>query len=152
MTSYYLAREGRQLGPFSELELRTMLSNGQASPTDLVCTVGDTQWRPLHSISGFGITTATSGGDSGVSTVIPYKNPPALVGYYLGVFSLIPCIGLLLGIAAIVLGVIGLKKSANAPDSKGKAHAWTAIVLGTIGILISCAIVLLPMILGSGRR
>ena len=34
--------------------------------------------------------------------VIPYKNPPALIAYYLGIFSLLPCIGILLAIPAIV--------------------------------------------------
>src|SRR5262245_25106840 len=101
MSSYYLARDGRHLGPFSEHELRTMLSSGQATTNDLVCIVGDTQWRPLHSIPGFAIAT-TAGGEATVSGIIPYKNPPALIGYYLGVFSLIPCVGFLLGIAAIV--------------------------------------------------
>ena len=33
-----------------------------------------------------------------VSTMIPYHNVPALVAYYLGIFSLIPCLGLPMGI------------------------------------------------------
>jgi hypothetical protein len=42
-----------------------------------------------------------------VSTIIPYKNPSALLAYYLGVFSLIPCVGLVLGPGAFVLGFVG---------------------------------------------
>jgi hypothetical protein len=151
VSSYYLSREGRQLGPFSEHELRAMLSSGQTSPHDLACVVGDTQWQPVHSLLGL-TTMPGASGESAVSTIVPYKNPPALIGYYLGVFSLIPCLGLFLGIAAIILGVIGLKKAAGAPDSKGKMHAWTAIVLGSIGIVVSGAIVVVPFIFGANQR
>ena len=35
--------------------------------------------------------------------IIPYKNGPALMAYYLGIFSLIPCLGLVLAIPAFVL-------------------------------------------------
>lgn len=74
---------------------------------------------------------------SGVSSVIPYHNPPALIGYYISIFSLLPIFGALLGPAAIVLGAIGLKKRSNTPEVKGAAHAWIAISLGIIGTLIS---------------
>src|SRR5690349_5342595 len=39
--------------------------------------------------------------------LIPYRNPRALTGYYLGVFSLIPCVSLFLGPAALILGLLG---------------------------------------------
>ena len=151
MSSYYLTRDGRHFGPFSEQELRGMLSSGQATPVDLACVAGDTQWRPLHTLPGF-TNVPVGGSDEVVSGIIPYKNPPALIGYYLGVFSLIPCVGLLLGIAAIVLGVIGLRNATAMPGSKGKAHAWTAIVLGVVGILISAGMVGLMIIGSAGRR
>ena len=38
--------------------------------------------------------------------MIPAKNPVALIGYYLGVFSFVPVLGILLAIPAIILGVI----------------------------------------------
>jgi hypothetical protein len=64
--------------------------------------------------------------------LIPYKNPPALIGYYLAIFSLIPCIGLFVAIPAVVLGIIGLRKRKKEPVVKGSAHAWIAIVLGSL--------------------
>lgn len=68
--------------------------------------------------------------DDAVSTIIPYRNVPALVAYYLGVFSIIPCLGIILGIAAFVLGIVGLRKAAENPSAKGKVHAWIGIIAG----------------------
>ena len=71
--------------------------------------------------------------------VIPYKNPYALIAYYLGICSLLFCvIPLPLGIVPVVLGIIGLRKRAENPVIKGSVHAWIGIVLGglsTIGSL-----------------
>jgi len=68
--------------------------------------------------------------ESGVEALIPYRNAPALVAYYCGVFALIPCVGIVLGIVAIVAGVLGLRRSGEHPEAKGKVHAWVGILLG----------------------
>jgi len=70
-----------------------------------------------------------------ISKLIPYKNTPALVGYYLSVFSLIPCVGFLLAWVAIALGIWGLIKANADPNAHGKVHAWVAIVLGALVIV-----------------
>ena len=62
--------------------------------------------------------------------VIPTKNMPALLGYYFGVFSIIPGLGIPLGIAAFICGVLGLRAAGKA--RVGGGHAVTALVLGTI--------------------
>jgi len=62
--------------------------------------------------------------------LIPYKNAPALIAYYISLLSLIPILGIPFGIAAFILGVIGLKKRAANPVIKGAAHAWIGIILG----------------------
>lgn len=64
--------------------------------------------------------------------LIPYKNMPALAGYYVAVFSLIPCASLLLGPLAVVLGVVGLRRAREQPIARGRVHAWVAIVLGAL--------------------
>ncbi len=51
--------------------------------------------------------------DDSLTNIIPYRNVAALVGYYLGVFSLIPCLGIPLAVAAIVMGIIGWSKRAR---------------------------------------
>jgi hypothetical protein len=80
--------------------------------------------------------SATEGDSTG--GVIPYKNPPALIAYYCGIFSLIACIPFLfpLPIVALVLGIKGLRKAKAEPHVKGTVHAWIGIVCGAIFGLI----------------
>ncbi len=74
--------------------------------------------------------TDTTGG------VIPYKNPHALIAYYLGLFSLLPCIGLVLAIPALILGIVGLRNRNRNPKIRGSVHAWIGIVMGGLMTLI----------------
>ncbi len=62
--------------------------------------------------------------------LIPYKNSSALIAYYLGVFSIIPFLGIFLGITAFILGLKGLRFTKKHPESKGKIHAWIGILAG----------------------
>jgi hypothetical protein len=64
--------------------------------------------------------------------VIPYKNPKALIAYYLGICSGIPLIGLPLGIAAFVLGIQGLQARQRNPVIKGSIHAGIGIGCGLV--------------------
>ena len=68
--------------------------------------------------------------------LIPAKNPMALVGYYLGVGSLIPVLGMVLALPALICGVVGVVKANADPQVGGMGHAITAIVLGIVGPLI----------------
>lgn len=70
--------------------------------------------------------------DEWVSTIIPYKNAPALISYYLGVFALIPLLGIFLGIPAFFLGLQGLKNTKEHPEAKGIVHAWIGVIAGFI--------------------
>jgi hypothetical protein len=83
--------------------------------------------------------------DGGISTMIPYKNSKALTAYYCGVFSLIPCVGLILGPLALIFGLQGLKYAKKNPRAKGTGHAIAGIVLGglvTVGHLIGLLFVI----------
>jgi hypothetical protein len=73
--------------------------------------------------------------DSAVATLIPYRNAPALVGYYTSVASLIPIFGLLLGPLAVTLGIAGYRKSLRNQHAKGAVHAWVAIIVGSLATL-----------------
>lgn len=72
---------------------------------------------------------ADTGTDS-TGGIIPYKNPHALIAYYLGLFSLFPLLGFFLAVPALVLGIMGLRNRSRNPKIRGAAHAWIGIIMG----------------------
>ena len=66
-----------------------------------------------------------------IGRMIPSNNPPALIGYYLGVFGLIiwPLAPL-----ALILGIIGLYRSRKYKGIGGGVHSIVAIILGVLFI------------------
>jgi sorbitol-specific phosphotransferase system component IIC len=89
---------------------------------------------PVHSSQAPGYLNQTISEGDKTGGVIPYKNPHALFGYYLGIIGLLPVLGLPFGIAAILLGIIGLRKRAANPIIKGSVHAVIAICCGVFSI------------------
>jgi hypothetical protein len=73
--------------------------------------------------------------DTALSSLVPYTNPRALTAYYCSIFSIIPCMGLVLGPAAVLLGILGLRFVSANPDAKGTAHAVVGIALGAVTTL-----------------
>ncbi len=71
----------------------------------------------------------------GTGGLIPYRNPKALISYYCGVFSLIPCVGGILGPIALILGFLGIGYQKKHPTAGGMAHAIIGIVLGGLTTL-----------------
>ncbi len=78
--------------------------------------------------------------DPSYSGIIPYKNTHALLSYYFGLFSFFPLLGILLGIASIVLGFIGLKNAKLNPGVKGKVHAIVGIIFAFLFIIVHVVI------------
>ena len=72
--------------------------------------------------------------------IIPTKKTPALIGYYTGVFSLIPCFALILGPTACILGFLGLKRVKEDPEVSGTVHSWIAIVLGGLMFVLNAVV------------
>ena len=68
--------------------------------------------------------------------IIPYKNPKALIAYYLGIFSGFPVIGFFLAVPALVLGIMGLRDRNRNPAIKGSVHAGIGIGCGAIFTLL----------------
>ncbi len=96
-------------------------ANPYAAPT------GGTRYEQVPSVAPYPDPSQQGDGTGGV---IPYKNPKALIAYYLGILSGLPFIGLPIGIAAFVLGIMGLKDRKRNPVIKGSAHAWIGIGCG----------------------
>ena len=134
-----IGADQKEYGPIAAEQLRQWIADGRVNRQTRVQLEGDTAWKTLAAFPEFdgalGAKTvpppiASSEVGAAVSTIIPYKNVQALIAYYLAVFSVIPCFGLVLGLAAFVLGLRGLKCARENPEAKGKVHAWIGIILG----------------------
>lgn len=89
-----------------------------------------------------------------LDAMVPARNPKALIGYYVSLFSIIPLLGIALGIAGLVLGLQGLKAAKENPAIKGKTHAWVAIIVGSlfgIGQLIFIVFLIIVALLASSH-
>ena len=82
----------------------------------------------------------SSGATSFVETFIPSNNGNALLSYYLGIFSIIPCFGLVMGIVAFITGRKALKTIKDDPRIKGGTHAKVGIGCGLIGFVFNAII------------
>jgi hypothetical protein len=135
-----IGADQKEYGPIDANQLRQWISQGRAFAQSLVKLDGSSEWKPLGSFPEFAGVSPQSHppvvgsnmppANEAISTIIPYKNPQALIAYYLGVFSIFPFIGLFLGIAAFILGIRGLGFARTHPGSKGRVHAWIGIVAG----------------------
>ena len=139
---------GAEYGPVSTEELQQWVAQNRCTRESLVEVDGSGEWVPLATLPEFqdafaappapAPAPASAEGEGGVSTVIPYKNAPALIAYYVGVFCII-CPPLLC-FPAIILGVIGLRRVKENPEVKGTAHAWIGILSGSFFLLLSIVI------------
>ncbi|GAA5506957.1 hypothetical protein [Novipirellula caenicola] len=123
---------------------RTQPSASHASPYAAPSDISST---PVH-------LTHAARVDEGDATggVIPYKNPKALIAYYLGILSGLPLIGFPIGIAAFVLGVQGLRARKRNPAIKGSVHAGIGIGCGAIfTVFWGLVIVLIGFALVAGK-
>ena len=84
-----------------------------------------------------------------MNMLIPYKNPKALTAYYLGVFGLIPCLGIPLAIGALVMGILGLKYRKTHSTAGGTGHAWAGVILGSLVLVGHLAAVILIVVLAN---
>jgi hypothetical protein len=139
-----LGSDGNEYGPVSAEQVKKWIMENRVEKKTPVMPEGGMDWVFLGSLPEFAaafmppsavpppIPSSAKASKSGVSfnQVIPFKNVRALVAYYLGVFSVIPPVGALLGIPALVLGISGLRFRRRNPDAGGGVHAWIGIVLG----------------------
>ncbi len=133
----------KEYGPVPSELLKEWIAQGRANGETLVRSEGGS-WQRLAELPEFSTTLVAAappptlavpsrsspGAADTLSSIIPYRNVPALVAYYLAVFSVLPCIGVLLGLGALILGVKGLQVARQNPDAKGRVHAWIGILVG----------------------
>src|SRR5689334_2736491 len=77
-----------------------------------------------------------------LDALIPTKNPPALISYHCGLFSITMCFSPILSPIAIIYGRKALKNFAANPEVKGKTHAIVGISVGTFSLVVTIAFAL----------
>jgi len=82
----------------------------------------------------------------GFGAMIPDKNPSALTSYYLGIFSIIPCLAIPMGIIALVLGLKGLRLVKERPEVRGRTHALVGIIAGGLFALINIGLLIFALV------
>jgi hypothetical protein len=163
---WYFGRDGRQEGPISDEQLRTMVSNGSLRREDLVWRDGMADWQPAGQIPGLPFPSPaayapppTSSASSAPASpyapprseyVPPYVPPPAFGGAGFDIPNYLPwAIAATLlccmpgGVASIVFAV-----KANSAKDRGdyvaadeaakQAKTWL-IVSVVLGLLVSAA-------------
>lgn len=137
--------DGQRFGPADEAVLVRWSREGRIPATAFIESTDGARTRAvdhpwLSAIVGApptvqGPVTQAETPDNPIAAFIPYRNSAALAAYYIGVFSLIPILGLLLGPIAIACGIYGLRAAAESPAARGRAHAWAGIIIGTLVLL-----------------
>lgn len=81
---WYYSKNGAQLGPVSESELRAKIASGEVQPTDLVWRDGMTDWLAASRVPEFAAgvpAMQVSGPSSGPSAPTPYAPPSSPASY-----------------------------------------------------------------------
>ena len=161
-----LGSDGNEYGPVSAEQVKKWIAENRVEKKTPVIPEGEADWVFLGSLPEFAAAFApppsvpppippsakASKSAVGFNKVIPYKNARALVAYYLGVVSVVPPLGALLGIPALVLGVSGLHFHRRNPEAGGSVHAWIGIVLGGLFGFGYLALIALVVISGVVHR
>ena len=145
----FIHRDNQQQGPFSVDEINDRLRSGAVIASGTFAWYeGCSGWMTLDRVPGvfmlntpptFVAGAMPSSQSDATGGLIPYKNPYALVGYYLSIFSMIPFVGIPLGVAGIICGIVGVRRRNRNPMMRGAAHAWFAILFSALVILVQVA-------------
>jgi len=134
--------DGQEYGPANAEQIRQWITERRVEKKTPVLATGTNDWVSLDTVPELAAlflpttppvisgAAAKPKSDGGLNLIIPYRNVRALTAYYLGVFSAIPVLGLPLGLAAFVLGILALRFRRKNPAAGGVVHAWIGILAG----------------------
>ncbi|HXE43459.1 MAG TPA: DUF4339 domain-containing protein [Candidatus Baltobacteraceae bacterium] len=153
-----MASDGNEHGPLSFEQVRQWISEKRVEKKTPVFPDGASDWMFLESLPEFSVIfnppppptivapPPSASANNSLNVIIPYKNVRALVAYYLGVFSVIPILGMPLGIAGFVLGILGLRFRRKNPAAGGAVHAWIGIIFGGLFGLLWLALTIMAIV------
>ena len=166
----HIARDGKQLGPFSLEEINRQLAAGTLSLSDNAWYEGASGWAPLSTVPGVTGGASTSASIPATTTLSAAASPPAsaaptapggpvapavvvvaapteplaIWSFILSLVGLLGfcCGGPILGIAGVVCGHLGLSKINANPQLQGRGLAMAGLVIGYLSV-VSWALYLL---------
>jgi hypothetical protein len=161
----HIARDGKQLGPFSLEEINRQLAAGTLSLTDNAWYEGASGWAPLSTVPGVtgaasasaatpaaaapsvAATPAAAASGPVVPTTVVVAAPTEPLAIWSLVLSLVGllgfcCGGPILGIAGVVCGHLGLSKINANPQLQGRGLAMAGLIIGYLAV-VSWALYLL---------
>ena len=144
----HIARDGKQLGPFSLEEINRQLAAGTLNLSDQAWYEGAAGWAALSTVPGVSaaapasaapISPATVPVAAAPATVVPTRKTEqlavlSLIFSILGLFGF--CCGFFLmgGVAGIVCGHIALSKIKKDPNLEGHGLAMAGMVIGYLAV------------------
>ncbi|MEY2518459.1 MAG: hypothetical protein QOF24_218 [Verrucomicrobiota bacterium] len=146
----HIARDGKQLGPFTLEEVNRQLAAGTLSLSDNAWYEGASGWAPLSSVPG--VIGAAPGSSSTTPTapmpaggpIVPTPLVPAAPTEPLAIWSLVLslvgllgfcCGGPILGIGAVVCGHLAMSKINEKPELQGRGLALAGLIIGYFAIV-----------------
>jgi hypothetical protein len=143
----YIAKSGIQTGPFSEEQVREMLTGGLASPSDLAWHDGLPDWQPIHTLPGLPQPPPIPSSPPPLATspgTVAQPVGPIGVGGWLAFF----CVGLTILSPLFVIGSMVASWSQSEPafvsyPSIKTVLLWEnfgSIVLLIYGFVVGCMI------------
>jgi hypothetical protein len=139
----HIARDGKQLGPFSLEEINRQLEAGTLSLSDQAWYEGAAGWAALSTVPGVraAVSSATAPGPAAIATAAPVRSgatePLAIWSLVLSLVGLMGfcCGGPLLGIGAVVCGHLALSKINANPNLQGRGLALAGLIMGYFAIV-----------------
>ena len=146
---------GQQSSPLDGAQITQMVRAGTLPPTILVWQNGLANWIPAPDsvLWPQELPRPTPQIHSTSSAMIPTDNPQALWSYYIGIFAIVPVLGVVMGPTALIMGIKGLNVFRENPAVRGKTHAWIGIgcgILWTVVHWISAFLVLASLFFRRG--
>jgi GYF domain 2/Domain of unknown function (DUF4190) len=166
--NWYYSKNNRQEGPVSAESIRSKISMGELTGSDLAWSEGMADWLPLSKISEFEQAFAPreavpmdlppSAGPVDVPAygtpapsyapqqpvqviVVKESNGLAIAAMICGILALVTfciwCTAIPLGIAAVIMGHIGLARSKSPHYAgKGRGLAITGLITGYLAVIV----------------
>lgn len=153
----HIARDGKQLGPFSLEEINRQLAAGTLSLSDNAWYEGASGWAPLSTVPGVSggasssaaipaatpsvaaAPTAAASGPVVPTTVVVVAptEPLAIWSFILSLVGLLGfcCGGPVLGIAGVICGHLGLSKINANPQLQGRGLALAGLIIGYFSVV-----------------